>query len=76
KERIENLHGTLNYGKLNDGTFSIVAFIPYSYSTDPSNTTASVLNSIPNVTYKNAKINNQSVAQTKPANANVPTSSK
>lgn len=76
KERIENLHGTLNYGKLNDGTFSIVAFIPYSYSTDPSNTTASVLDSIPNVTYKNAKINNQSIAQTKPANANVPTSSK
>ena len=76
KERIENLHGTLDYGKLNDGTFSIVAFIPYSYSTDQSNTTASLLNSIPNVTYENAKINNQSVEQTKLANANAPTSSK
>lgn len=81
KERIENLHGTLDYGKLNDGTFSIVAFIPYSYSTDPSNTTASVLTSIPNVTYKNAKINNQSEAQAEPANVKpadvkVPTSSK
>ena len=81
KERLENLHGTLDYGKLNDGTFSIVAFIPYSYSTDQSNTTASVLNSIPNVTYKNTKVNNQSAAQTKPANVkpadvNVPTSSK
>lgn len=76
KERIENLHGTLNYGKLNDGTFSIDAFIPYSYSTDQSNTTASVLNSIPNITYENAKINNNSVEQTKPENANVPTSSE
>ena len=81
KERIENLHGTLDYGKLNDGTFSIVAFIPYSYSADQSNSTASVLNSIHNVTNKNAKVNNQSAAQTKPANVkpadvNVPTSSK
>lgn len=81
KERIENLHGTLDYGKLNDGTFSIVAFIPYSYSTDQSNTTASALNSIPNVTYKNTKVNNQSSVQAEPANVkpadvNVPTSSK
>lgn len=81
KERLENLHGTLDYGKLNDGTFSIVAFIPYSYSADQSNTTASVLNSIHNVTNKNAKVNNQAEAQTKPANVkpadvNVPTSSK
>ena len=81
KERIENLHGTLDYGKLNDGTFSIVAFIPYSYSTDQSNTTASVLNSIPNVTHKNPKVNNESAAQAEPANVkpadvNVPTSSK
>lgn len=81
KERLENLHGTLDYGKLNDGTFSIVAFIPYSYSTDESNSTASVLNSIHNVTNKNAKVNNQAEAQTKPANVkpadvNVPTSSK
>ena len=81
KERLENLHGTLDYGKLNDGTFSIVAFIPYSYSADQSNSTASVLNSIHNVTNKNAKVNNQSAAQTKPANVkpadvNVPTSSK
>ena len=80
KERIENLHGTLDYGKLNDGTFSIVAFIPYSYSADQSNSTASVLNSIHNVTNKNAKVNNQAEAQTKPANVkpadvNVPTSS-
>lgn len=81
KERLENLHGTLDYGKLNDGTFSIVAFIPYSYSADQSNSTASVLNSIHNVTNKNAKVNNQAEAQTKPANVkpadvNVPTSSK
>ena len=81
KERLENLHGTLDYGELNDGTFSIVAFIPYSYSTDQSNTTASVLNSIPNVTNKNPKVNNQSAAQAEPANVkpadvNVPTSSK
>ena len=81
KERLENLHGTLDYGKLNDGTFSIVAFIPYSYSADQSNSTASVLNSIHNVTHKNAKVNNQSAAQAKPANVkpadvNVPTSSK
>ena len=81
KERLENLHGTLDYGKMNDGTFSIVAFIPYSYSTDPSNTTASALNSIPNVTYKNTKVNNQSSVQAEPANVkpadvNVPTSSK
>lgn len=81
KERLENLHGTLDYGKLNDGTFSIVAFIPYSYSTDQSNTTASVLNSIPNVTHKNLKVNNESAAQAEPANVkpadvNVPTSSK
>ena len=76
KERIENLHGTLDYGKLNDGTFSIVAFIPYSYSADQSNSTASVLNSIHNVTHKNAKVNNQAEAQTKPENANVSTSSE
>lgn len=81
KERIENLHGTLDYGKLNDGTFSIVAFIPYSYSADQSNTTVSVLNSIHNVTHKNAKVNNESAAQANPANVkpadvNVPTSSK
>ena len=81
KERLENLHGTLDYGKLNDGTFSIVAFIPYSYSADQSNSTASVLNSIHNVTHKNPKVNNQAEAQTKPANVkpadvNVPTSSK
>ena len=81
KERIENLHGTLDYGKLNDGTFSIVAFIPYFYSTDQSNTTASALNSIPNVSYKNTKVNNQSSVQAEPANVkpadvNVPTSSK
>ena len=81
KERIENLQGTLDYGKMNDGTFSIVAFIPYSYSADQSNSTASVLNSIHNVTHKNAKVNNQSAAQAKPANVkpadvNVPTSSK
>ena len=81
KERLENLHGTLDYGKLNDGTFSIVAFIPYSYSADQSNSTASVLNSIHNVTHKNAKVNNQSAAQAepsnvKPADVNVPTSSK
>ena len=81
KERIENLHGTLDYGKLNDGTFSIVAFIPYFYSTDQSNTTASALNSIPNVSYKNVKVNNQSSVQAEPANVkpadvNVPTSSK
>ena len=69
KERLENLHGTLDYGKLNDETFSIVAFIPYSYSTEQSNTTASVLNSIPNASYKNPKVNNQSSAQAKPANA-------
>ncbi|WP_032843491.1 sensor histidine kinase [Gardnerella sp. KA00603] len=75
KERIENLHGTLDYGKMNDGTFSIVAFIPYSYSTDESNSTASVLNSIYNVTH-NAKVNNQAEAQTKPENANVSTSSE
>ena len=75
KERIENLHGTLDYGKLNDGTFSIVAFIPYSYSTDQSNSTASLLNSIYNVTH-NAKVNNQSEAQTKPENSNVSTSSE
>ncbi|PZO98193.1 MAG: sensor histidine kinase, partial [Gardnerella vaginalis] len=68
KERIENLHGTLDYGKLNDGTFSVVAFIPYSYSTDPSNTTASALNSIPNVTYKNVKANNPLSTQEKPEN--------
>ena len=76
KERIENLHGTLDYGKLNDGTFSIVAFIPYSHSADQSNSTASVLNSIHNVTHKNAKVNNQAEAQTKPENANVSTSSE
>ncbi len=81
KERLENLHGTLDYGKLNDGTFSIVAFIPYSYSADQSNSTASVLNSIHNVTNKNAKVNNESAAQANPANVkpadvNVPTSSK
>ncbi len=81
KERIENLHGTLDYGKMNDGTFSIVAFIPYSYSTDESNSTASVLNSIHNVTHKNPKVNNESAAQAEPANVkpadvNVPTSSK
>ena len=81
KERIENLHGTLDYGKLNDGTFSIVAFIPYSYSADQSNSTASVLNSIHNVTHKNPKVNNESAAQAEPANVkpadvNVPTSSK
>lgn len=76
KERIENLHGTLDYGKMNDGTFSIVAFIPYSYSADQSNSTASVLNSIHNVTHKNAKVNNQAEAQTKPENANVSTSSE
>ena len=81
KERIENLHGTLDYGKLNDGTFSIVAFIPYSYSTDQSNSATSALNSIPNVTYKNTKVNNESAAQAEPANVkpadvNVPTSSK
>ena len=80
KERLENLHGTLDYGKLNDGTFSIVAFIPYSYSADQSNSTASVLNSIHNVTHKNAKVNNESAAQAEPANVkpadvNVPTSS-
>ena len=81
KERLENLHGTLDYGKLNDGTFSIVAFIPYSYSTDQSNSATSALNSIPNVTYKNTKVNNESAAQAEPANVkpadvNVPTSSK
>ena len=76
KERLENLHGTLDYGKMNDGTFSIVAFIPYSYSADQSNSTASVLNSIHNVTHKNAKVNNQAEAQTKPENANVSTSSE
>ena len=76
KERIENLHGTLDYGIQNDGTFSVVAFIPYSYSTDQSNTTASVLNSISNVTYKNAKVNNQSAAQEKPENTSDKTSSK
>ncbi|WP_425663213.1 DUF7134 domain-containing protein [Gardnerella piotii] len=76
KERIENLHGTLDYGIQNDGTFSIAAFIPYSYSTDQSNTTTSVLNSISNVTYKNAKVNNQSAAQEKPENASNKTSSK
>ncbi|EIK85177.1 Signal transduction histidine kinase [Gardnerella greenwoodii 00703Dmash] len=80
KERIENLQGTLDYGKMNDGTFSIVAFIPYSYSADQSNSTASVLNSIHNVTHKNAKVNNESAAQAEPANVkpadvNVPTSS-
>lgn len=74
KERIENLHGTLDYGIQNDGTFSIAAFIPYSYSTDQSNTTTSVLNSISNVTYKNAKVNNQSAAQEKPENASNKTS--
>ena len=76
KERIENLHGTLDYGIQNDGTFSIAAFIPYSYSTDQSNTTASALNSIPNVTYKNIKVNNQSSAQEKPENTSNKTSSK
>ena len=81
KERLENLHGTLDYGRLNDGTFSIVAFIPYSYSTDQSNSATSALNSIPNVTYKNTKVNNESAAQAEPANVkpadvNVPTSSK
>ena len=76
KERIENLHGTLDYGKMNDGTFSIVAFIPYSYNTDQSNSTASLLNSISNVTYKNAKVNNQSAAQEKPENAGNQTSSE
>ena len=81
KERLENLHGTLDYGKLDDGTFSIVAFIPYSYSTDQSNSATSALNSIPNVTYKNTKVNNESAAQAEPANVkpadvNVPTSSK
>ena len=76
KERIENLNGTLNYGKSKDGTFSIVAFIPYSYSTDQSNSTASLSNSIPNVTYKNAKVNNQSAAQEKPENASNQTSSE
>ena len=76
KERIENLHGTLDYGIQNDGTFSVVAFIPYSYSTDQSNTTASLLNSISNVTYKNAKVNNQSAAQEKPENASNQTSSE
>ena len=76
KERIENLHGTLDYGKLNDGTFSIVAFIPYSYSTDQSNTTASALNSIPNVSYKNVKVNNPLSTQEKPENTSDKTSSK
>ncbi len=76
KERIENLHGTLDYGIQNDGTFSVVAFIPYSYNTDQSNTTASLLNSISNVTYKNAKVNNQSAAQEKPENASNQTSSE
>ncbi len=76
KERIENLHGTLDYGKSKDGTFSIVAFIPYSYSTDQSNSTASLLNSISNVTYKNAKVNNQSAAQEKPENSSDQTSSE
>ena len=76
KERIENLNGTLNYGKSKDGTFSIVAFIPYSYSTDQSNSTASLLNSISNVTYKNAKVNNQSAAQEKPENSSDQTSSE
>lgn len=76
KERIENLHGTLDYGIQNDGTFSIAAFIPYSYSTDQSNTTASVLNSIPNATYKNAKANNPLSVQEKPANTSDKTSSK
>ncbi|WP_422111740.1 sensor histidine kinase [Gardnerella sp. DNF00571G] len=76
EERIENLHGTLDYGKLNDGTFSIVAFIPYSYSADQSNTTASALNSIPNVSYKNVKVNNPLSTQEKPANTSDKTSSK
>lgn len=76
KERIENLNGTLDYGKAKDGTFSIVAFIPYSYSTDQSNSTASLLNSISNVTYKNAKVNNQSAAQEKPENSSDQTSSE
>ncbi|WP_250309360.1 histidine kinase [Gardnerella sp. Marseille-Q2328] len=76
KERIENLNGTLNYGKSKDGTFSIVAFIPYSYSTDQSNSTASLLNSISNVTYKNAKVNNQSAAQEKTENSSDQTSSE
>ena len=76
KERIENLHGTLNYGKLNDGTFSIDAFIPYSYSTDQSNTTDSALNSIPNATYKNIKVNNPLSVQEKAENTSDKTSSK
>lgn len=74
KERIENLHGTLDYGIQNDGTFSIAAFIPYSYSTDQSNTTTSVLNSISNVTYKNAKVNNPLLAQEKAENTSDKTS--
>ena len=76
KERIENLHGTLDYGIQNDGTFSIAAFIPYSYNTDQSNTTASVLNSIPNATYKNAKANNPLSVHEKPENTSDKTSSK
>ena len=76
KERIENLHGTLDYGIQNDGTFSIVAFIPYSYITDQSNTTASALNSISNVSYKNVKVNNPLSTQEKPENASDKTSSK
>lgn len=76
KERIENLHGTLNYGKLNDGTFSIDAFIPYSYSTDQSNTTAFALNNITNATYKNIKVNNPLSVQEKAENTSDKTSSK
>ena len=56
KERIENLNGTLDYGKAKDGTFNLIAFIPYSYDNTSKNATASsVLNSIANITDKSVK---------------------
>ena len=79
KERLENLHGTLDYGKLNDGTFSIVAFIPYSYNDQENTSASSVLNriaSITNITNKNVKDNNKSTTQEKPIKASTSTSSR
>lgn len=62
KERIENINGTLEYGKTEDNSFEIIAFIPYSSNGLAYNTVINpVINSIDNNAIDNNSNDNNSI---------------